>query len=177
MLDALLTAELGRAFFRLAHANPFEDRDRRKVSGIRDAENAPDSGELEDELRRFANRCRGQPAALGVASQCEADLRLAGVFGQVEPDVTKEREGLRLGDADLRPLARTEKGSPAHFVQKLAGLRIRHCRPALIAAELGIGAVGLERNQIRDARQPFIRAKVPSGYCETRRPASPRGLD
>jgi hypothetical protein len=122
------------------------------VAGVCDSDDSLRRGELKHKLDcRADRRCR-KPATLGMASKREANLGMAYVLCEVEPNVSEQSRSSRLSDSDLQPLTRTKETNRVHFFQEDAGLCVRQNRPSLIAAQIGIGAVGLKLWQIRSAQ-------------------------
>ena len=87
----------------------------------------------------------GQPAALGVTRERDPELGLAARPHDEEADVAQQLVGGGIGDRDLQPLAREPELGLRHLGDERARLVVGLGLPALVAADLGVVAVGLER--------------------------------
>jgi hypothetical protein len=94
-----------------------------------------------------AGRLLGEPAALRLTGERDAELGLGSGRRREEADVADQRVG-RVRDRDLQPLARPAERRLAHLNQEVPRPVVRDRIPALVAGDLGIVPVGLEARQV-----------------------------
>ena len=105
----------------------------------------------------------------------QAEFGPAAVGSQPDADIAQQLIVLDRGDAQLRPLAGLKAGIARLIAQKRIRLVFRHHRPALIAGNVGIASIRMERAEVGRAQpaQPDACIGVRQMFEQTHRPARP----